>query len=164
MIWVGRWLLLGTGVTAAWLLGLLVAQFFPAQNANPPLQEIVLRQGQRHSQKLRRLPQWWAGDGFGNPNSPTTAPLVRDPISPSTAPRPIALSDPQREQITVELGAIQADLQRLRDRTSALETQLGLLSPSEPVEQRLETVASRLNPPTDPVAEAETSEVSPPAA
>jgi outer membrane protein OmpA-like peptidoglycan-associated protein len=162
MIWVWRWLLLGTGVSAAWILGLLTAQFFPAPNTNPPLQEIVLRQGQRHSQKLRRLPQWWSGESFGDSDSQTTVPLVRDPISPSTAPRPIALSDPQREQITVELGAIQADLQRLRDRTSALETQLGLLSPSEPVEQRLETVANRLDPPTDPVAD--TNGASPPAA
>ncbi len=153
LTWVFRWMLLGAGVSSAWVLGLVVAQFFPANSANPPIQEIVLRQGQRTSQKFRRLPQWWSGNRFGTQGGSTAAPLLREPISPSTTPRPIALSEPQREQITVELAAIEEELRRLGDRTSALETQLGMLSPSEPVEQRLETVSSRLNPPTEPVAE-----------
>lgn len=161
LTWALRWLLLGAGVSGAWVLGLVVAQFFPAKSVNPPIQEIVLRHGQRTSQKLRRLPQWWAGDSGTQDIS--AAPFVREPASPSTAPRPIALSEPQREQITVELGAIETDLQRLSDRTSALETQLGMLSPSEPVEQRLETVSSRLNPPTDAVAESNPSEPTAPA-
>lgn len=164
LAWVLRWMLLGAGVSGAWVFGLVLAQFFPAQNSNPPLQEIVLRHGQRTSQKLRRLPQWWSGDRFDTQGNASTAPFVREPASPNTAPRPIALSEPQREQITVELAAIEAELQQLGDRASALETQLGLLSPSEPVEQRLETVASRLNPPTDPVADDSNPESAEPAA
>ncbi|MDA0267757.1 MAG: hypothetical protein O3A14_12555 [Cyanobacteria bacterium] len=163
LTWVLRWMLLGAGVSGAWVLGLLVAQFFPSKSLNPPIQEIVLRHSHRTTQKLRQLPQWWSGDRFGTQGDSTVAPLVREPISPSNAPRPIALSEPQREQITVELEAIQLDLQRLGDRTSALETQLGMLSPSESVEQRLQTVANRLNPPTEPVAENGSSEASAPA-
>ncbi|MGD1909012.1 MAG: OmpA family protein [Leptolyngbyaceae cyanobacterium] len=153
LTWVWRWMLLGGGVSAAWVLGLVVAQFFPAQNANPPLQEVILRHGHRTGQKLQQLPQWWAGDRYGTSQSDVSAaPFVREPASTEATPRPIALSETQREQITVELGAIEGDLQRLRDRTSALETQLGLVSPSEPVEQRLETVTNRLDPSTEAVA------------
>ncbi|NER80680.1 MAG: hypothetical protein F6K42_14135, partial [Leptolyngbya sp. SIO1D8] len=60
--WILRWAMLGAGVGGVWFLGVLVAQFFPAPNPQPPLQEVVVRRTNRFVQKVRRLPSWWAGD------------------------------------------------------------------------------------------------------
>ncbi|WP_008309451.1 OmpA family protein [Leptolyngbya sp. PCC 6406] len=146
LVWSLRWAALGLGVGGAWMVGLLVAQYFPANSPNLPLSEGVVRRSQRFSQKLRRLPDWWAGEE----RQPAAVPsaTVRD-LPAATSPRPITLTDSQREQITTELDAIETDLQRLRDRTSALEIQLGLPTLSAPIEGRLATVNSRLFPATE---------------
>jgi outer membrane protein OmpA-like peptidoglycan-associated protein len=147
LVWALRWAGLGVGVSAAWLVGMVMGQFFPGQATEPPLQELVVRRTQRVSQKLGRLPQWWVGDEL-RPATPA-APVLSEPAPEVAAPRPVNLTPEQREQITTELEAIQGDLQRLRDRASALEVQLGLPTLSEPLATRLATVSSRLSPETD---------------
>ena len=145
LIWALRWAGLGVGVSVAWLVGMVMGQFFPSQATEPPLQELVVRRTQRVSQKLGRLPQWWAGDEL----RPATAPVLSEPAPEVAAPRPVNLTPDQREQITTELEAIQGELQRLRDRASALEVQLGLPTLSEPLAIRLTTLSSRLSPETE---------------
>jgi outer membrane protein OmpA-like peptidoglycan-associated protein len=147
-VWSLRWALLGAGVAGAWLFGILVAQFFPAPAPEAPLQEVVSRKTFRFFHKLSQLPAWWAGDTL-RPEA-AALPPARDteavPAPPAT--RPITLTDAQREQITVELEAIGGDLQRLRDRTSALERQLGLTTLELALEERLLSVERRVFPPT----------------
>ena len=147
--WIFRWALLGVGVSGVWFLGVLVAQFFPATNPQPPLQEIVVRRTHRFIQKVRRLPAWWTGDTFRDAGPTTTPRLAAESVTSAPAVRPVSLSDDQRGQITAELEAIQAELQQLRDRTSALENQLGLPTMELSLEVRLGSVASRLSPTTE---------------
>jgi hypothetical protein len=54
--------LLGVSVGIGWLVGVLVAQVFPAQNPEPPLSEVWLRQASQTERKLSQLPQWWRGE------------------------------------------------------------------------------------------------------
>lgn len=154
LVWALRWAGLGVGVTVAWGLGGVIAQVTPGAATDPPLQELLVRRTQRVTQKLSRLPQWWAGDGL-RPTTPAP-PLLSDPAPPVATPRPVNLTPEQRQQITTELEAIQGDLQRLRDRASALEVQLGLPTLSDPLETRLASLSSRLAPdpetPINPVA------------
>lgn len=147
--WMLRWALLGIGVGSVWGLGIVVAQFFPAANPAPPLQEKVLRRIHRFVRKVRSFPSWWAGDvrqGERSALLPPPQPAVNAP--PVDVP-PVALSDEAREQVTVELAAVRAGLQQLRDRTSALETQLGLPALDKPLEERLSSVTNRLSPPAE---------------
>ncbi|MGF1523124.1 MAG: OmpA family protein [Leptolyngbyaceae cyanobacterium] len=148
-VWLLRWALLGAGVGGVWFLGVLIAQFLPASSPRPPLQEVVMRRTSRTVQKVRRLPAWWRGDSL-RPSAAREVPrLPAESIAPTPTTRPVALSEIQREQITVELEAIQDDLQRLRDRTSAVETQLGLPDLDRPLEERVGSVENRLAPPTE---------------
>ncbi len=145
--WILRWALLGVGVGGAWCFGMLVAQFFPASNPEPPLVEVVTRRTSRFFQKVGSLPTWWAGETATSPAalppSTTTGTATTTPV-----PRPISLSEDQREQVSVELDAITNNLQTLRDRTSAVERQLALPDADLPLEERLDNAANRLNPPT----------------
>lgn len=166
--WTLRWLGLGVGVGVMWIAGVGVAQLVPSRAEGIPLQEGVLRQTQRMQQRLRRLPDWWAGD------MPAAAPVSLEPSSgvgspgggEASAPA-IDLTAAQTDQIETELVAIQGELQRLRDRASALEVQMGLPSLSEPLEVRLARVAGQLAPGTaaeesaPPTAEDRAAEESP---
>lgn len=145
LVWSLRWAILGFATGGAWGLGLVAAQLFPASNPSPPLQEVVLRRSHRTLQKLRRLPEWWAGEPRRATIGAAPLPALPDPVAPVS--RPITLTEAQQEQVSAELAAVQEDLQSLRDRTSALETQLGLPTLSLPVEDRLQTLENRLTPP-----------------
>ncbi|MDB9524902.1 OmpA family protein [Oscillatoria sp. CS-180] len=153
LAWIVRWSLLGVGVGGAWLLGILVAQFLPASEPKPPAQEIVTRRTSRFFQKLGRLPEWWAGDSVDLGTSSVSSRLETAPANPTQPSRPIALSDDQREQVSVELDAIAADVQRLRDRTAAVEQQLGLPDVALSLEERLDNATNRLSPSTEAPAE-----------
>ncbi|WP_204137351.1 OmpA family protein [Halomicronema sp. CCY15110] len=145
-VWILRWALLGAGVGGAWCFGILVAQFFPASDPEPPLIEVVTRRTARFFQKVGNLPEWWTGEATLSPTA-LPAPATDAPPAPP-APRPIALTEAQREQVTVELDAISNNLQTLRDRTSAVERQLALPDADLPLEERLDNAVNRLNPPT----------------
>jgi len=148
LAWVLRWALLGAGVGGAWLFGVLVAQFFPAPNPDPPLQEVVARKSSRFFQKIGSLPEWWAGDSPTPGVAPPPAAIESAPAAPAQPTRPITLTDAQREQVTVEIEAIEREMQSLRDRASAVERQLGLPNLEIPLEDRIENAANRLSPPT----------------
>ena len=157
--WIFRWALLGVGVGGVWTLGVLVAQFFPAYAPDPPLQEFIARRSNRFVQKVRRLPSWWRGDDFRSTGPAVVPRFSSEPSTPESTSRPITLSDIQREQITIELEAIQTDLRQLRDRTSAVENQLGLPDLAMPLEDRLGNVENRLSPPTEtPTADTQSPE------
>lgn len=145
-VWILRWALLGAGVGGAWCFGILVAQFFPVSDPEPPLIEVVTRRTARFFQKVGNLPEWWTGETAVSPTALPT-PATDAPPAPPT-PRPIALTEAQREQVTVELDAIANNLQTLRDRTSAVERQLALPDADLPLEERLDNAVNRLNPPT----------------
>ncbi|MGD1927659.1 MAG: OmpA family protein [Leptolyngbyaceae cyanobacterium] len=160
-LWILRWALLGAGIGGAWLFGILVAQFFPAPNPGPPTQEIVTRRTSRFFQKVVRLPDWWAGDALndgGASTKPQTPQTPSAPATPTPTTQPIALTDAQREQVEVELEAIETDLQQLQDRASAIERQLGLPNIAIALEERLNNATSRLTPAT------ETTQPAPPTA
>jgi len=156
--WILRWALLGVGIGGAWLFGVLVAEFFPANNPEPPLQEVVARRTARFLQKVGSLPAWWTGDTVA-PAPPAAAADPSAPLAASPPPRPIALTDAQREQVSVELDDLTGELQSLRDRTSAIEQQLGLPTVETPLEDRIENANNRLNPPTaaPPAASSDTT-------
>lgn len=145
--WILRWALLGVGVGGVWFLGVLVAQFFPAAEPQPPWQEVVVRRTNRVVQKVRRLPAWWTSDAPQGSRSVGISRLPSVPAAPAPVVRPITLAEEEREQITIELESVEATLQQLRDRTSALETRLGLPDIDKPLEERLADVSSRLSPP-----------------
>lgn len=161
LAWILRWALLGAGVGGAWLFGILVAQFFPDPTPAAPTQEIVSRKASRFVQKVRRLPDWWAGDTL-TPQTPSRLPAPSSEPAPTIAPaRPIALSDAEREQVSVELEAIAQEIQQLRDRTSAVERQLGLSEAEISLEDRIENATNRLFPPTEaPPPDSETASTS----
>lgn len=147
--WILRWALLGVGIGGAWLFGVLVAQFFPAPNPEPPLQEVVARRTSRFFQKVGSLPEWWTGDPLTPAPPPAVSPDSPAPEVASQPPPPVALTEAQREQVSVELEDLTGELQSLRDRTSAVEQQLGLPTVESPLEDRIENANNRLNPPTE---------------
>jgi hypothetical protein len=105
---------------------MLVAQFFPASDPEPPLIEVVTRRTARFFQKVGNLPEWWTGETALSPTALPAASTDAPPATTTPPPRPIALTPEQREQVSVELDAIANNLQTLRDRTSAVERQLAL--------------------------------------
>ncbi|NEQ42364.1 MAG: hypothetical protein F6K00_01900 [Leptolyngbya sp. SIOISBB] len=151
--WILRWALLGAGVGGAWLFGMLVAEFFPANNPEPPMVEVVTRKTSRFFQKVGNLPGWWVGEASTPAAPPAPATENAPPTTTAQPTRPIALTDAQREQVSIELEAITGNLQSLRDRTSAVERQLGLPDVAMPLEERIDNATNRLNPSTaTPVA------------
>lgn len=145
--WLIRWALLGGGVCGAWLVGVLVAQFAPASDPAPPVQEILVRRTQQVVQKVRRFPAWWSGDDRRPGGSAAVLPGSLPETAPSLVAPPPDLSADQRDQVMAELEALQTEVQQLRDRTSALEQQLEIPPLEQSLERRLGTVANRLNPP-----------------
>lgn len=139
LVFIFRLLLLGVGSSIAWLLGVAIAQFFPAPNPETPLFEDFLRRSGALVNSTRRLPQTLQGERILQPVfSPTTV-----PARPNTT---VQLTVEQQQQLQAELVQLQAQVSTLRDRTTALETQLGTSSTAEPLETRLQTLSQQLNP------------------
>lgn len=135
-----RLLLLLVGGGFAWLGGVVVATFYPAPNPELPLFEKALRQSNEWVIQSKRLPQSW--------NQPSVSPQVDtttvDP-SPTVAVTPLPpLTTAQQQQIEAEVTQLQATVQSLGDRLSALETQLGTNRASEPLENRLAILTQQL--------------------
>ncbi|MGP1371296.1 MAG: OmpA family protein [Almyronema sp.] len=147
VFWV-RLLLLGVSSTLAWLVGLLIAQFFPAPaTSSPPLQESVSRQGNRIVTKLQQLPQWWQQGNTAPqvivPNSIPATSAAGD--SSEAASRP-DLTPAERETIAAELSALRNELASLGDRAAELETQVGQSRSPGALEDRLEAIAAAITP------------------
>lgn len=151
LVFVFRLLLLGVGGGFAWLLGVVIAQFYPAQPQNPPLQEGIMRHTSAVIRDLRRLPRRWnQPEPTLNPSPiPAVIPSPTSEASPTPTPNPTAtpasLTLEQRQQLQSELETLQTELQSLRDRTTELENQLGQTQASADVEARIQTLEQRLN-------------------
>ena len=148
-----RLVILGVGVSVGWLVGLLVAQVFPARNLEPPLMEVALRRSSQTARKVRQLPGWWQGDGtIGLP--PVEADVATDASGPgasgpdSPAPAEEAsvaepLNDENRDRIAADLTTLQQDLAQLNTQLAEIETSLGT-APTGTVEDRLQRLNQRL--------------------
>jgi len=119
-------LLLGVGSSIAWLVGIAVAQVYPNASSEVPLTQQLLNQIQ-------------SGGSQG----------IVPVVTPSPAPQPInepsqRLTDPQRQQLRIQLQQLQGKLNTLIGRTAAVETQLGASRPTEPLEKRLQILEQQL--------------------
>lgn len=109
-----RLILLTVGVSGAWMIGLLIAEVFPAQSQTPPWQEKIQRSTGGTLRKLQQLPQWWQGD------QPVSIAPVSAPVT-----EPIELSAVESQLVESELSAMRAELDALDKRLGDLEERLG---------------------------------------
>ncbi|MGB3310441.1 MAG: OmpA family protein [Nodosilinea sp.] len=145
-----RLIMLGAGVSLGWLVGMLVAQVFPARSPEPPLTEIALRSSSQTGRKLQHLPQWWRGDRSVTPTEATPAPaaaapedLGEAPAATATAAEPPPLSEDESDRIIADLTNLRQDLATLNTRLEALETTLGTPTTGT-LEDRLQRLDQRL--------------------
>ncbi len=146
-----RLLMLGIGVSFGWLVGMLVAQTFPARSADPPLTEVALRYSSQTLRKVQLLPQWWRG-GRG------VELAAEDSGADVTAAEQPSVS--QSDRIATDLNTLSQDVSSLNTRLKALETTLNLPSTGS-IEDRLQRLDQRFNADN---AAGETSTTPPPAA
>ncbi|WP_083887125.1 OmpA family protein [Nodosilinea nodulosa] len=161
-----RLIILGAGVSLGWLIGMLVAQVFPARSPEPPLTEVALRHSSQTLRKLGQLPQWWRGSGgIGLSPAEEAPPAASDSPGAAPAPAPDAdnpppLSDGDRDRITDDLASLRQDLASLSTRLKALETTLGE-PPTGTVEDRLRRLDQRLETSGESNGEANSSPIPP---
>jgi OmpA-OmpF porin, OOP family len=141
LVLIFRLLLLGVGGSFAWLLGVAIANLYPAQVQEPPLMEKTLRRSQDVIAWIKRSPQTQEKQ----PIQASPSPANSVPSASTTAPLP-RLAPAERQQIQTELDQLQSELQALGDRTSALETRLGNVPATTPLELRLQALQQQLNP------------------
>jgi outer membrane protein OmpA-like peptidoglycan-associated protein len=140
LVFTFRLLLLLVGGGFAWLGGVVVATFYPAPNPELPLFEKALRQSSDWVIQMKRLPQPWTQPRV-SPQADTT---TVNP-SPTVAVSPLPpLTTPQQQQIQTEVTQLEASVQTLSDRLTALETQLGTNRSTEPLENRLAILTQQL--------------------
>ncbi|MBE9156257.1 OmpA family protein [Nodosilinea sp. LEGE 06152] len=130
-----RLLMLGVGVSFGWIVGMLVAQTFPARSAEPPLTEVALRHSSQTLRKLQQLPQWWRGDRV-------VGLAAEDSGSDATAAERPPVND--RDRIATDLNTLSQDISNLNTRLKALETTLDLPSTGG-IEARFQRLDQRLN-------------------
>ncbi|MBC6479367.1 MAG: OmpA family protein [Hormoscilla sp. GM7CHS1pb] len=117
-----RLLLLGVGGSLSFISGVAIAHFFPAKNPQMPLVEKALRRSL--TQTIADLKRQYT-----NTSGPVT------PLTPL-----------QRQNLQAQLTQLQSQLQNLRDRTAALETEIMGSSSKINIEARLEIVSEQLDP------------------
>jgi len=117
-----RLLLLGVGGSLSFISGVAIAHFFPAKNPQMPLVEKALRRSL--TQTIADLKRQYT-----NTSGPVT------PLTPL-----------QRQNLQAQLTQLQSQLQNLRDRTAALETEIMGSSSKLNIEARLEIVSEQLDP------------------
>lgn len=158
-ILVVRLIMLGAGVSLGWLVGMAVAQAWPARNPEPPLTEVALRYGSQTGRKLRQLPRWWQGDGPAGAISGEVAPTLEsspaDPADNSAAPaaEPSPVPGEERDRIQTDLTALRQDLDSLNTRLAEIETTVGT-PPTGTLEDRLQRLDQRLGSRDDAASEA----------
>jgi outer membrane protein OmpA-like peptidoglycan-associated protein len=118
--------LLGVSVGIGWLVGVLVAQVFPAQNPEPPLSEVWLRQASQSGRKLSQLPQWWRGEPAtdGANLLETDNGVATSPERGATSP-PTTLSEADQARLAEELPDLQQELESLDNQLAELESAVG---------------------------------------
>lgn len=129
-----RLLMLGVGVGLGWLAGLLLAEFFPARQAEPPLQEKVQRATSQTWRKLQQLPGWWRGEET----------VVLSPL-PAPEPESVELSPAEAQLVESEVSAMLAELDALDRRLGDLEQRLGRQPSTAPPAVRLRRLDQTLS-------------------
>jgi peptidoglycan-associated lipoprotein len=129
-----RLLLLGVGGSLAGLIGIAIAQFFPAQVDEPPLLEHIFR-------RSSDLVDWARGD-FGQPRLEPSA--IPAPIS-SPSPLP-EVSDAARPKLQEDAIRLQRELDALAADITVLEQQIGISPASGSLEARLDTIQRAIAP------------------
>jgi len=143
LVLIFRLLLLGVGGIVAGLVGVAIAQFYPAPTRSVeelPLIEQIFRHSDHWLKPLRRLiPS--STDDASPPALPSASPspVSSSPIAPS-------LTATERQNIQTQLTTLQAERTALGDRTTTLETQLGQPQSSAPLETKLQNLAQLLSP------------------
>lgn len=139
-----RLVLLGGSAGIAAALGIAIAHRFPAQVAEPPLLERMIRTVEQGMGVVRsRLP------GAPPPTSASDA-AGTDASPPATAAsESVDLTAAERQLVQAELDQMRAEIQDLRDRTAQLEDRLAIPATSAPLEDRLRYLQQRLNPNAD---------------
>ncbi|HIK45271.1 MAG TPA: OmpA family protein [Leptolyngbyaceae cyanobacterium M65_K2018_010] len=135
-----RALILGSSISLGWLAGALVAQVWPSQNPEPPLQERVMGRTSETIRKLRQLPRWWQGDG-STPIAVSESPIV----AAAPAPPPPELSATARQQLESQLVTLQQTLDGVEAQLTQLESQLGQ-PPVGSLESRLQQLQRLTGP------------------
>ncbi len=137
--WLLRFGLLGGLAVVGLLGGVAVARWFPGAVTGQPPVELGLRELDRQLSRWGRL-----GMGPIAPASPSVAaspsPLRSLPSSP-----PPSLTPERRKALQKQLQALEADLNALIGEAGAIEAELGNRSPTEPIEQRVQSIARSLN-------------------
>lgn len=143
-----RLVILGFGVSLGWIMGVLVAQVFPANNPNPPIQEVVMRRTSETWRKLQQLPRWWRGDAADSADLDLamSEESLSPPVTEST-PR-LTLSPDLQEQVQTDLDLLRTDLDELESRLTDIENRLGEPPATEqPLETRLQSIERLVSPP-----------------
>lgn len=133
---------IGGTVTAAWLLGILVAQLLPGRIARPPLTEVLLRQSSRLATRLWHFPQLW--------QTPTDQLQIQAIPLPETGPllAPVELPPIERQPLIDELNSIETEVITLDRRLKSLEKQLGYPPyRGADIDYRLKALRAAIDPP-----------------
>ncbi len=139
-----RAVVLGAGISIGWLAGVLVAQFWPSPNPEPPLQERLMRRSEATLNKIRQLPQWWQGTE-AEIALPSANPASPDAASPAPPPDRPPLSEAEQQQLTAELTTLQQDFNSLETRLTQLEAQVGQPATGS-LESRLQQLEGAASP------------------
>lgn len=142
LVFIFRLLLLGVGGSLAAVIGVAIAQFFPAPyTQDPPFAEKMLQGSQALITQLKHFPQTWSSKP-APVASPTAIPAPSSPAasaSPSVPASP-AVSDAERQQLQTELAQLQTQLQSLTENsTEPLKDRVGA------IQQRIEAIQQRLS-------------------
>ncbi len=129
-----RLLLLGVSGGLAIIVGIVLANFYPSTNPDKPL-------------VLRVIESFQNGTPVIAGNSSLT------PV-PDTANPPLQLTTEQKQQVQTELTKLQEQQQALRDAVANLETQLGITSPNEILETRLQDISEQIQRESAPITNA----------
>lgn len=135
LVFIFRLLLLGVGGSFAALLGVAIAQFYPApKTQEPPLVEKVMQGSRALWSELQQMPTTL---GLTPPSA--IAPPTASPI-PSTP----SLSEVDRQRLQTELTQIQGELANLRDRPQIAEDERAKQSLA--LEERIRSLQQQLDP------------------
>lgn len=137
--------LLTAGVGLGWVAGVALGHYSPGNIQDPPIQELALRRGNAVWQRLRQVRQIW------QPPETSTPPILAEPLPElDTSPPALDLDEADQAAAETTLSQLQTDLEQLRDRTAALEADLGQSPAGSTVEARLSTLEQQLQAEPDP--------------
>lgn len=129
-----RLLLLGIGGTALAIVGIAIAQFYPARSQELPLAEKLLQSSEALFHDVKQLPKTWHQPDSSPPDSPAVTPAVTSAVTPATSSAAVTtpITDTERQQLQTELTQLQAELQTLNSNTT------------EPLADRVEEIQKRI--------------------